>query len=131
MSERRSAPWSIWVGLLALMGAAAWLLLMQPLPPPEEKAQHALIAKERAKEYQQSIELDRHLCRKAAACSKYDRVRVDCATASSIETCLRVKMGDDFRDVETCGVDYEGGPVALLNPRTPNALRCFLLNATR
>ena len=131
MSKQRSAPWGIWVLLFVSMGAAAWLLSMQPPPPPEEKAQQVLIAKERAKEYQQSIELDRHLCRKAAACSKYDRVRVDCATASNIETCLRIKMGDDFRDVETCGVDYEGGPAALLDPRTPNALRCFFLNATR
>ena len=99
--------------------------------PPEEKAQQVLIAKERAKEYQQSIEVDRYLCRKAAACSKYDRVRVDCATDGNIEACLRIKMGDDFRDVETCGVDYEGGPAALLDPRTPNALRCFFLNASR
>jgi hypothetical protein len=45
--------------------------------------------------------------------------------------CLRIKMGEDFRDVETCGVDYEGGPAALLDPRTPNALRCFFLSATR
>ena len=104
---------------------------MQPPPPPEEKAQQVLIAKERAKEYQQSIELDRYLCRKAAACSKYDRVRVDCSTAGNIDTCLRIKMGDDFRDVETCGVDYEGGPAALLDPRTPNALRCVFLNASR
>jgi hypothetical protein len=37
-----------------------------------------------------------------------DRVRVDCATAGSTDTCLRIKMGDDFRHVETCDVDYEG-----------------------
>jgi len=131
MSERRRAPWGIWVLLMASMGVAAWLLSMQPPPPPEQKAQQVLIAKERAKEYQQSIELDRYLCRKAAACSKYDRVRVDCSTAGNIDTCLRIKMGDDFRDVETCGVDYEGGPAALLDPRTPNAFRCFFLNASR
>src|SRR6516165_12816643 len=107
MSERRSAPWGTGALLLASMGAAAWLLSMQPLPSPEERGQQALVASERAKEYQQSIELDRYLCRKTAACSKYDRVRVDCATAGNIGTCLRIKMGDAFRDVETCGVDYE------------------------
>jgi hypothetical protein len=108
------------------MGAAAWLLSMQPLPSPEERGQQALIASERAKEYQQSIEFDRYLCRKMAACSKYDRVRMDCANAGNIETCLRIKMGDDARFVDMCG-----GENAPLDPRTPNALRCFSLNTTR
>ena len=124
MSERRSAPWGTGALLLASMGAAAWLLSMQPLPSPEERGQQALVASERAKEYQQSIELDRYLCRKTAACSKYDRVRVDCATAGNIDTCLRIEMGDDARFVDMCG----GEP---LDPRTPNALRCYSLNATR
>jgi hypothetical protein len=84
----------------------------------------------RPRRYAQSYP-ERYLCRKMAAYSKYDRVRVDCATAGDIDTCLRIKMGDDFRDVETCGVDYAGGPAALLDPRTPNALRCFFLNASR
>ena len=110
---------------MALIGGAA----LAPIEAPtlEEKATTKL----REDESKQRIVLERHLCRKMAACSKYDRVRVDCATASNIETCLRIKMGDDFRDVETCGVDYEGGPAALLDPRTPNALRCFFLNASR
>jgi len=110
---------------MALIGGAAWAPIEEPTL--EEKATTKL----RADEHKQRIVLDRYLCRKMAACSKYDRVWVECATAGNIETCLRIKMGDDFRDVETCGVDYEGAPAALLNPRTPNALRCFFLNASR
>ena len=115
--------WIALAGLLgmALIGGAVWAPLEEPTP--EEKATTKL----REDESKQRIVLDRYLCRKMAACSKYGRVRVDCATAANIETCLRIKMGDDFRDVETCGVDYEGGPAALLDPRTPNALRCFFL----
>ena len=37
MSERRRAPWGIWVLLMASMGTAVWLLSMQPPPPPEER----------------------------------------------------------------------------------------------
>jgi hypothetical protein len=119
--------WIALAGLLgmALIGGAVWAPIEEPTL--EERAAAIL----RADELKQRIVLDRYLCRKMAACSKYDRVRVDCATAADTETCLRIKMGDDFRDVETCGVDYEGGPAALLDPRTPNALRCFFLNATR
>ena len=119
--------WIALSGLLgmALIGGAVWVPLEEPTT--EEKATTKLLADE----HKQRIVLDRYLCRKMAACSKYDRVWVECATAGNIETCLRIKMGDDFRDVETCGVDYEGGPAALLDPRTPNALRCFFLNASR
>ena len=119
--------WIALAGLLgmALIGGAVWAPIEEPTR--EEKATTKL----REDESKQRIVLDRYLCRKMAACSKYDRVRVDRAAAGNIETCLRIKMGDDFRDVETCGVDYEGGPAALLDPRTPNALRCFFLNATR
>jgi hypothetical protein len=110
---------------MALIGGAAWAPIEEPTL--EDKATTKL----RADEHKQRIVLDRYLCRKMAACSKYDRVWVECATAGNIDACLRIKMGDDFRDVETCGVDYEGGPAALLDPRTPNALRCFFLNASR
>ena len=119
--------WIALAGLLgmALIGGAVWAPIEEPTR--EEKATTKL----REDESKQRIVLDRYLCRKMAACSKYDRVRVDCATAGNIDTCLRIKMGDDFRDVETCGVDYEGGFAALLDPRTPNALRCFFLNASQ
>ena len=104
---------------MALIGGAA----LAPIEEPtlEEKATTKL----REDESKQRIVLDRYLCRKMAACGKYDRVRVDCATAGSIDTCLRIKMGDDFRDVETCGVDYEGGPAVLLDPRTPMPFAAF------
>ena len=97
--------WIALAGLLglALIGGAVWAPIEEPTA--EEKATTKL----REDESKQRIVLDRYLCRKMAACSKYDRVRVDCATAGNIDTCLRIKMGDDFRDVE-CGVDYEGGP---------------------
>ena len=101
----------------ALIGGAVWASVEEPTTPEETKLH--------ADEHKQRIVLDRYLCRKMAACSKYDRVRVDCATAGSIDTCLRIKMGDDFRDVETCGVDYEGGPAVLLDPRTPMPFAAF------
>ena len=115
--------WIALAGLLgmALIGGAVWAPIEEPTR--EEKATTKL----REDESKQRIVLDRYLCRKMAACSKYDRVWVDCATAGNIDTCLRIKMGDDFRDVETCRVDYKGGPAALLDPRTPNAFRCFFL----
>ena len=57
---------------LALIGGAA----LAPIEEPtlEEKATSKL----REDENKQRIVLDRYLCRKMAACSKYDRVRVDC-----------------------------------------------------
>ena len=110
---------------MALIGGAVWAPIEEPTL--EEKATTKL----HEDEHKQRIVLDRYLCRKMAACSKYDRVWVECAAAGNIDTCLRIEMGEDFRDVETCGVDYERGPVALLDPRTPNALRCFFLNASR
>ena len=78
---------------MALGGGAAWAPIEEPTL--EEKA----TAKLRAEEHKQRIVLERHLCRKMAACSKFDRVWVGCATADNIETCLRIKMGDNFRDV--------------------------------
>ena len=113
---------------LALIGGAA----LAPIEEPtlEEKATTKL----RADEHKQRIVLDRYLCRKMAACSKYDRVQVDCAIGSNIDTCLRIKMGDDFRDVE-CGVDYEGGPAPAARSSNAQCLsllfsQCIAMMAT-
>jgi hypothetical protein len=65
------------------------------------------------------------LCRTATACKKYDEMRLECATAGNLKTCLRIKMGEDASYIGTCSGYVEGGPAVPLAPETPNALGCF------
>jgi hypothetical protein len=53
--------------------------------------------------------LDRVACQVSAACEKYDKARIDCATAGNFKTCLRIKMGDDERYGRYCTNGYDEG----------------------
>jgi hypothetical protein len=69
----------------------------------------------------------RELCRAAAVCKKYDTVRLECATAGSFKTCLRVKMGDDAVFANSCNGYNEGGPALPPLVGTPNIVECFFI----
>jgi hypothetical protein len=117
-----------WLGLI---GLAIWASL-QPAPPPhtptEQELREAAIASVAKARQQQKLETERYLCRKKAACEKYDKVRLECATAGSFTTCLRIKLGDDVRYASICSGDNEGAPALPLDRDTPDAVRCFFLN---
>ena len=68
-----------------------------------------------------------YLCLSAKACKKYDEVRLECATAGSFKTCLRVKMGSDADFSGMCSGFVEGGPALPRPPETPNIVECFFL----
>jgi hypothetical protein len=65
------------------------------------------------------------LCRQAAACKKYSKVREECAAAGSFKTCLRIRMGDDALWSDTCSGYVEVGPALPLPRQTPNSVDCF------
>jgi hypothetical protein len=100
---------------LALFGVIFWLGWSAPPPSPAEL--------ERTRQIQGK---KRYLCLAAAACKKYDQVRLECATAGNFRTCLRIKMGDDASYSDTCSVS-EGGPALRPPPETPTGLECFFL----
>ena len=75
----------------------------------------------------QEAEVKRSLCREAAACKKYSEVRLECATAGSFKTCLRIKMGSDVNYNGMCSGYEDGAPAIPLSPQAPNAVSCFFL----
>ena len=44
----------------------------------------------------------KYLCQMQAACIKYHRTRLECATAEDLNTCLQIKMRDDYDFVPAC-----------------------------
>jgi hypothetical protein len=93
----------------------------------EQQAREAAKAETaRVQQRRESEESNMHLCRIAAACKKYDEARLDCAAAGNLKTCLRIKMGEDVSYAEGCS-GYNLGSPAILDPRTPNAVQCFLI----
>jgi hypothetical protein len=105
----------------------------KPLTPEEQRARQAAEKDrqqiEQAKQVKQQVKQD--LCRAAAVCKKYDTVRLECATAGSFKTCLRVKMGDDSVFANSCNGYSEGGPALPPPPGTPNVVECFFLTMSR
>jgi hypothetical protein len=74
-------------------------------------------------------EADKLLCRVAEACKRYDQVRLECATAGHLGTCLKIKMGSDSYSnyAPFCTPKYyEGAPPGPLSPNTPYAVTCFV-----
>jgi|SRR5579872_4683841 len=92
------------------------------MEPKEREASPSETAKARELAYEQS------LCRLRDACTKYDRVRLECATAGNFKTCLRIKMDKDIQYTDLCSGYNEGAPAVPLDPNTPNFVRCFVLN---
>jgi hypothetical protein len=64
-----------------------------------------------------------YLCRLRSVCPEYAHARHDCATAASLDRCLRIKMGEeDFSLVEACANDG----MVLGNPDDmPSELDCL------
>jgi len=65
----------------------------------------------------------------AAMCRKYRDVRLECAVAANIETCIEIKM--DAVDPVFVDAVYHDRCNAPASPDTPNALECFFLNFSR
>jgi hypothetical protein len=116
---------------LSLVGLAIYASFKPAAPPHIPTAQElreaafAVGAKERDR---QKLDTERNLCRRAAACKKYDQVRLECATAGSFKTCMRIKMGDEAQYGDLCSGYNEDGPALQLDPNTPDVVRCFFLN---
>lgn len=106
----QTAPLQVWLGQIA------------PPPTAAEKERKAAVDKQRWQEDQ----MKRYFCLAAAACKKYDKVRLECATAGNFKTCLRVKMGSDADYSGACSGYVEGAPALPPSPETPNAVECFL-----
>jgi hypothetical protein len=107
---------------LALFGVIFWLAWSAPTPSPAEIERRAALDRQT----RQIQGKKRYLCLAAAACKKYDQVRLECATAGNFRTCLRIKMGDDASYTDACSVS-EGGPALRPPPETPTGLECFFL----
>jgi hypothetical protein len=78
-------------------------------------------------EDQNQAALDRVACQVSAACEKYDKARIDCATAGNFKTCLRIKMGDDERYGRYCTNGYDEGAPPMRSPGSPYKLTCAVL----
>jgi hypothetical protein len=104
-----------------------------PLPPPSPEDQQRASAEKVAveKRREQEYRYKQYLCRAAAACKKYDEVRLECATAGSFKTCLRIKMGKDADYSESCSGYIEGAPAVPRPPETPNVVECFFVTLAR
>jgi hypothetical protein len=107
---------------LGLFGVIFWLAWSAPPSSRAEIERRAAVDRQT----RQIQEKKRYLCLAAAACKKYDQVRLECATAGNFRTCLRIKMGDDAAYRDTCSLS-EGGPALLPPPETPTVLECFFL----
>jgi hypothetical protein len=110
-----------------------WAAFTAPPPKPrtvEDEQRNAIAETARQAAEKDRQQLDQHkreLCRAAAVCKKYDTVRLECATAGSFKTCLRVKMGDDAVFANSCNGYNEGGPALPPLVGTPNIVECFFL----
>jgi hypothetical protein len=113
--------------LLALLVWSIWTAPPRPVPTSAELERMTEGQRKRELAYQNK----QYLCLLAAACKKYDDVRLECATAGSFKTCLRVKMGSDADFSGMCSGSVEGGPALPRPPETPNIVECFFLPATK
>jgi hypothetical protein len=111
---------------IALVGALIWLAATEPPPSPAEQERRAAVDRQN----QQNQEKERYLCLSAAACRKYDEVRLECAAAGNFKTCLRIKMGNDAGFIDSCSLT-EGGPALRPPPKTPTVVECFFLTLFR
>jgi hypothetical protein len=123
-----------------LFGAAFFLWSAFMGPPPSPTARTAPTAAEQAAEQQhkavaqlasQKRQYERSLCLRASACKRYDTVRLECATAGSFKTCMRIKMGDDADYSDVCSGYAQGAPALPNPPETPNIVECFFITMSK
>jgi hypothetical protein len=110
------------VGIVAIV---AFLIWTAPPRTPAERAADEAASRQRAAKENDEEQFKLYLCHAAAACKKYSAVRLECATAGSFKTCLRIKMGEDSGYSDFCSGYVEGAPSVPLPPQTPNAVECF------
>jgi hypothetical protein len=108
--------------ILALAAYVAWASLTAPPPTPAQMQRDVAIANAR----QKTNQYKKYLCLAAAACKKYDTVRLECATAGSFKTCLHIKMGDDANYIDACS-SGDGSPALPSPPDTPTVIDCLIL----
>jgi hypothetical protein len=114
---------------ISLLGI--WVAVKTPAPSrtPDEIAarQERQAQKHQAEDKQTGLK--QLLCEEARACKKYSEARLECATAGSLKTCLRIKMGEDWSYADYCsGYDLGAPAVGPLSPDTPNTVECFFLS---
>ena len=120
-----------WLGVIGIAIWSYWAEQHRPSLSEADQARQALAAnlrEQQDQEAKQKLEIERYLCRKAAACKRYDQVRLECATAGNFKTCLRIKMGENVSYIDVCSGYEEGAPALPLDPKTPDAVCCFFLN---
>jgi hypothetical protein len=119
-----------WVGCATLV---LWGIVYRAMLTPEQvragqmaeaqqAAQQAQKARQEAAQEKASQERNRALCKLKSTCEQYGRVRQECATAGSFQTCVRVKMGDE--NVEEVGSCTNDGHVAYSEP--VGSIDCWL-----
>ena len=107
-----------WI-VLGGIGWGVYHYATTPFTPSERQTQFAAYLQGKP-----SRDVDRYLCRVAAACRKYTGVREECATAGSFKICVRIKMGDDADLLDIC-MGEDGAPRTAMLPGTPNRVECF------
>jgi hypothetical protein len=105
---------------LAVFVWAVWGMMTRAPPSAVDKERDAAVEKS----HRQADQYKKSLCLAAAACKKYDAVRLECATAGNFRTCLRIKMGEDASYIDVCS-NGEGAPALPSSPETPNDFECF------
>jgi hypothetical protein len=118
-------------------------------PPPRSQDRRSTatateLAARYAQEQQRNLERDRrsledkqraekdkaeltYLCQREAACRKYEKGRLECATAANLKSCIEIKMGSDTFWINTCtNNEGVGAPLGPLPRNTPNQVLCFL-----
>jgi hypothetical protein len=128
----------VFVAIFAVVVAWGASLAIKALPRPPltaaEQQSNEAIAKERQAaemERKQKEQYKMSLCLRAAACRRYDTVRLECAAAGSFKTCLRIKMGDEAGYGDVCSGYDQGAPALPPLPDTPNMVECFVLTMSK
>ena len=120
--------------LVLFIAFSVWLSLTSPHPTPPTAEEIQREKERKAKAADESSQREyykRSLCIEAAACKKYDKMRLECATAGDFKKCLRIKMGSDVVYSERCSGFIEGAPALPPPPETPNAVDCFFRTLVR
>jgi hypothetical protein len=112
------------IGIAIIVGAG-WYIWTKPTPTAWDLATLEVRAAQTGDKKKMRFERERALCWKAEACKKYDDMRLACAPAGNLKTCLNIKMGSVADYIDMCTGFAPGAPSIPLSPETPNAIQCF------